>query len=242
MLHEFISFAPLRSFFTLPLKPRCAACASACESRDAVLCDACRALAFTPVPRCTCCAIVIPADAHSERCGACLAYAPSFDISRVAATYDATVRSVLHDFKFNQQPGLARWFAQELAAHARMLPADSLLVPVPLSTERLRERGFNQSWEIAKHLSALTGLPTRADAVLRTRHTPAQSTLKFKERRDNIKGAFACPTRLEGLHIAVVDDVMTSGATLEEMARTLKKAGAVSVANLVVFRAAWDGA
>jgi ComF family protein len=232
----------LRSLASLPLRPRCAACAYACESRDAVLCRACRALAFAPVSRCVCCAIVIPTDSLAERCGACLTYAPSFDATRVAATYDATVRSVLHDFKFNQQPGLARWFAQELAPHARALPASTLLVPVPLSAERLRERGFNQSWEIAKHLSKLTHLPTRADAVLRTRHTPAQSTLKFKERRDNIKGAFACPARLEGTHIAVVDDVMTSGATLEEMARTLKKAGAASVTNLVVFRASLEGA
>lgn len=144
------------------------------------------------------------------------------------------------DFKFNNKPGLAHWFAQELSDAATTLPNNSMLIPVPLSTERLKERGYNQSLEIAKHLARLSGLKLLRNALLRTRHTPAQSTLKLTERHASIKGAFACPARLDGANILVVDDVMTSGATLEECARTLKKAGAQSVTNLVVFRASFD--
>jgi ComF family protein len=232
----------MNSFLRSPLKPRCAVCDYACDLPNAVLCTDCHALTFRAQTRCHTCALPMDAMAGSgTRCGACLRDAPAYDETRVAANFDAQVRSVLHRFKFNAQPGLATWMAQALAPHCQGLSDDALLIPVPLSTQRLRERGYNQSLQIAKHLSVLSGLPLRPQALLRTRHTPAQSTLSLKARRKNIKGAFACPERLDGLPIVVVDDVMTSGATLQEIALTLKKAGAARVTNAVVFRAVLEG-
>jgi ComF family protein len=225
----------------LSLTPHCALCNCACAAKSAALCDACHELAFAQVARCECCAIALPTSAMPiTRCGPCTSHPPAFDATFTAADYSAHVRGLVMDFKFNHKPGLAKAFAHELANAAKALPADSVLIPVPLSSERLKQRGYNQSLEIAKHLARLTGLNLKRDALLRTRHTPAQSTLKLTERHASIKGAFACPARLEGVRILVVDDVMTSGATLEECARTLKKAGALSVTNLVVFRAALD--
>jgi ComF family protein len=234
----------LNSLLRSPLKPRCAACDYACDAPDAVLCDDCHALTFKPMARCKCCALPIEdlATHASSRCGACLTDAPAFDRTQVAANFDAQVRSVLHRFKFHAQPGLAPWMARELAAHCHELGTDAILIPVPLSKQRLRERGYNQSLEIAKQLSVLTGLALRKNDLLRTRHTPAQSTLSLKARRASVKGAFACTERLDGLPIVVVDDVMTSGATLQEIALTLKKAGAAQVTNAVVFRAILEGA
>lgn len=225
----------------LSLTPHCALCNSACATKSAALCDACHALAFAQVARCECCAIALPASAQEiTRCGPCTSHPPAFDATLTAADYSVHVRGLVLDFKFNHKPGLARGFARALAHAAKTLPSDGVLIPVPLSSERLKERGYNQSLEIAKHLARLTGLDLKRDALLRTRHTPAQSTLKLTERHASIKGAFACPARLDGANVLVVDDVMTSGATLEECARTLKKAGAQSVTNLVVFRAALD--
>ncbi len=231
----------LSSLYLPRLTPHCALCDCACDSKGAVLCGACHALAFARVPRCMCCAITLPASAPEiTRCGPCTSHPPAFDATLTAADYSVYVRGLVMDFKFNHKPGLARGFARELTEAAKALPTDSVLIAVPLSTERLKERGYNQSLEIAKHLARLTGLGLKRDALLRTRHTPAQSTLKLTERHASIKGAFACPSRLDGAKIVMVDDVMTSGATLEECARTLKKAGAVSVTNLVVFRAVFD--
>lgn len=221
--------------------PRCMACGWPCAARDAVLCDSCHALAFATTARCSCCALpLMTAAPATTRCGQCLAHPPAFDATLTAANYQGLLRDTLHRFKFHAQPGLARWFARELASPCQALSRDTWLMPVPLSRQRLKERGYNQSLVIARQLSRLTGLTLRPGLVLRVRDTPQQSSLKFKERRSNIKGAFACPTRLDGMRIAVVDDVMTSGATLEEIAFTLKKAGAAYVTNVVMFRATRD--
>ncbi len=108
---------------------------------------------------------------------------------------------------------------------------------VPLSAARLAERGFNQALEIARPLSKSLATALRTDVCVRVRHTGAQAALPYAERRKNVRGAFACLEDLSGLRIAVVDDVMTTGATLDEIAKTLKKRGAIHVENWVVARA-----
>jgi ComF family protein len=108
---------------------------------------------------------------------------------------------------------------------------------IPLSRERLAERGFNQALEIARPLARARGIALRSDLAVRVRHAGAQAELPFAARRKNVRGAFACLEDLSGLRVAVVDDVMTTGATLDEFAKTLKKRGAARVENWVVARA-----
>jgi ComF family protein len=109
-------------------------------------------------------------------------------------------------------------------------------VPVPLAFERHAERGFNQALEIARRLARALTVPLDADALLRVRHAAPQHLLALAERRRNVRGAFTVRADVRGRHMLVVDDVMTSGATLEEIASVLKKAGAARVTNLVVAR------
>jgi ComF family protein len=111
-----------------------------------------------------------------------------------------------------------------------------VLVPMPLADGRLRERGFNQSQEIARHLARLSGIPLLPHACRRVRNTLPQATLPWKERAKNIRGAFVCDADFNGRHVAIVDDVMTTGATLNELARNLKKAGAARVTGLIAAR------
>ena len=113
---------------------------------------------------------------------------------------------------------------------------EGIVIPVPLAYERVRQRGFNQSHHIARALATATGRRLAADRLLRVRHTPPQQTLALNERRSNIRGAFAAEGSVRGQHIFVVDDVMSTGSTLDEAARVLKQAGAARVHNLIVAR------
>jgi ComF family protein len=124
-----------------------------------------------------------------------------------------------------------------LLGAAISMPAVDFITFIPLSAARLAERGFNQALEIARPLAKAHGIALRTDACVRVRHTGAQAALPFAQRRKNVRGAFACLEDLSGFRIAVVDDVMTTGATLDEFAKTLKKRGASHVENWVVARA-----
>jgi predicted amidophosphoribosyltransferase len=108
---------------------------------------------------------------------------------------------------------------------------------MPLHARRLQERGFNQAVEIARELAARTGIPMQAGWATRVRDTPPQAGLKREARRKNLRGAFACVGKVAGLHVGIVDDVMTTGSTLDELARTLTDAGAREVSCVVVARA-----
>ncbi len=114
-------------------------------------------------------------------------------------------------------------------------PTD-LIVPIPLTAQRLRERGFNQAQELARALGARLGVPVAARLCVKTRDTLPQTRLPWKERRKNIRGAFVVEGDLAGRHVAVVDDVLTTGATLSELARNLKRAGAATVTGYVIAR------
>lgn len=110
------------------------------------------------------------------------------------------------------------------------------IVPIPLHPARLRERGFNQALEIARRVSKKTGIALLPNVCKRVKNTASQTGLPWKERQKNIRSAFACEMDLTGKHIAVLDDVMTTGATLNELARLLRKRGAVEVSGWVVAR------
>lgn len=202
-----------------------------------LICSACRAdLPPLPQQRCPLCA---DQTTHGERCGACLKDPPHFDLTLAAFRYDFPVDRVIHALKYGHQLAIAGWCAQQLIALLKDHAFDRL-VPLPLHPERLRQRGFNQSAEIARTLGARLALPVDVDTILRTRATPPQADLPHKERRRNVRGAFECRSDLTGQRLLLIDDVMTTAATANECARTLKLHGAASVTVAVVARALKD--
>ncbi|MBI1942141.1 MAG: ComF family protein [Betaproteobacteria bacterium] len=199
----------------------------------AILCERCDA----DLPRlgaglCPRCALASPA---GEPCGRCLARPPSFDATIAALAYRFPADVLVQALKFRSELALAPLLGGLLSACVAGARIDCI-VPVPLSAARLRARGFNQSLEIARSVAAAAGARLAPQLCERTRDTPVQLGLSSAERMKNVKGAFHCPHLVEGASIAVVDDVMTTGATLEEMAAELKRAGAARVVNWVVAR------
>jgi ComF family protein len=176
----------------------------------------------------------VPAADLGQPCGACLAHAPAFDATVAACDYDAPLDGLVMQLKFGARLALAPWMARLLHDAVRGAPAP----PVPLGPRRLVERGFNQALEVARPLAALLGADLAPRLVRRVLETTAQSGVAPGERRDNVRGAFAVmdATLVQGRHVGVVDDVMTSGHTLDELAATLKRAGALRVTNLVFAR------
>jgi len=197
------------------------------------LCPACRdTLPALPSPRCPVCAAPSPG---GTSCGTCLKEVPHFDLSIAAYRYTYPVDKLVQALKYQHRLPLADFFAEILLQGAR--PAGDAIVPLPLSPQRLRERGFNQAVEIARPLARRLGLPLLTGIVSRPQDMPPQATLPWQARRKNVRGCFLGTTDLSGRALIVVDDVMTTGATLDEFARTLKKHGAARVSNWVLARA-----
>jgi ComF family protein len=172
-------------------------------------------------------------------CHVCVGWQASIDGIRAPFKFDGTVRQAIHELKYNNLRAIAallgQWLSDYLAANP--LPAE-VLVPVPLHHKRLRERGYNQSRLLALELSNISGLPLVADCLVRKNYgTPQARTHNVEERRNNVADAFACrDRRLEGRAILLIDDVSTSGATLDACALALKAAGASSVWGLVIAK------
>jgi ComF family protein len=192
--------------------------------------------------RCARCAH--PTDRPAPACTACASTGPvPIDATLAAADYAAPLDRVVTSLKYAGRITLAAPLGQLLAARwlgQPQPPGLDALVPVPLAAERLAARGFNQALEMARAMSASLAvpLPVWPRRLLRVRDTPAQAGLGLADRRRNLVGCFACRGRLDGLAIGLVDDVMTTGSTLSEAARTLKAAGAVRVVALVAARKA----
>ena len=197
-----------------------------------ILCPACDAdlprLTGTLCPRCA-----LPSPG-SALCGRCLADAPQYDATVAALAYRFPADTLVHALKFRSQLALAPLLGDLLIEAIR--ERIDLVVPVPLSRERLRERGYNQAAEIARHVAKERRARLELTIVIRERDTRAQADLPWSDRARNVRGAFRCERSLDGAAIAVVDDVMTTGATLDELAATLKRAGAARVVNWVVAR------
>jgi ComF family protein len=211
-----------------------------CDTPGAMLCDACRTDATAGVdPACPRCAIPLPRAA--SLCGRCLKRSPAFDRTWAAALYTAPFTQLVRGLKYGATLAYAPLLADLLLARATAADEDfDRILPVPLSRERMGERGFNQSIEIARVLAQRLDLPLDTRSVLRILDTSPQASLALAARRRNLRGAFSVVDGsrqdLVGSHVAIVDDVMTTGATLDELARTLKRAGVARVTNLVVAR------
>jgi ComF family protein len=192
-----------------------------------VLCEDCDAeLPRLAQPLCPRCALASPGGAL---CGRCLAEPPHYDATVAALAYEFPADVLVHALKFRGELALALFLGAILFQDMK---DTDLIVPVPLSAARLRERGYNQAVEIAR----ATGRPVELELCTKQRNTAQQTDLPLSERRRNVRGAFACGRSLAGAAVAVVDDVMTTGATLDEIAATLKAAGAARVTNWVVAR------
>lgn len=202
------------------------------------VCEACVARFAQPQPRCRRCAL--PVTSGTAECGHCIATPPPVDACHAALSYGYPWSALVAQYKFNGHPGWAASFATLMRSAPWIEPAledAELVLPMPLSRERLVERGFNQALLLAR---ALSPAKSQAGLLLRVRHTRAQSELDRKARLQNVQGAFAVePLRqaaVRGKRVALVDDVMTSGASLFAASHALREAGATSVTGLVLAR------
>jgi ComF family protein len=206
----------------------CSAPRPATDGRD--LCAGCAGDLAPNRPRCPRCAL--PLAAPAPLCGECLRREPPFAAAWAPLRYAHPLDLLEARFKFHADLAAGRVLSALMIEHAATdAPArPELLIPVPLHAARLRERGYNQALELARPLARAFAIPLRADLLLRTRATPPQTGLDAKTRRRNLRGAFAIAAgaSLPG-HVALVDDVMTTGATLRECARVLRRAGVARV-------------
>ncbi len=224
--------------------PRCPGCETRGEGVG--FCPRCAAEA-PPVrsPMCSACGVPFAGAGADHLCSRCLTRRPQFDMARSCAVYrstgdtGSTLAAALHRYKYHRDVTLAPVLGDLLAERCPLPPQYDLVLPVPLHLSRLRWRGFNQSLLLARPLARRFGLPLDPFVLLRTRATRPQVHLDETDRRRNITGAFAVRDRgaVRGRRILLVDDVYTTGATVDECARTLRRAGARHIDVLVLARA-----
>jgi ComF family protein len=218
----------------LALPQRCALCAAG--SGSALLCSECSAALPRTSTACPVCALPT---AEAAVCGACLAHPPPYAVTVSALVYSFPTDRLLQQLKYAGRLALADWAGGALAnavlasSATRVVP--DRVVALPLAPVRQRERGFNQAHEIACRVAREFGVPL-ADALERVGGGPPQAGLSWPERARNVRGAFVARGNVRGARIALVDDVMTTGATLAEAASTLLRAGAAGVECWVVAR------
>lgn len=203
-----------------------------------------------PCRRCSTCALEIAAERQHTQCARCLREPFGLDACFAALPYAFPWAELVSRYKFDSQTGWASFMASTLLGQPAVrdflnqLEPDDWLLPLPLSTERLGWRGFNQAWELTRALQRQSACRATSDAslLLRIRHTRPQSELKRNARLENLKGAFGvAPLRaaeLKGRRVVLVDDVMTSGASLLTAASALRLAGATHVSAVVLTRTA----
>ena len=236
--------SPLVRLLHMPRMPRLPRLPHQCEvcrqwSAQA-LCSDCVARFAAPQPRCRCCGLHLGLAAAA--CGHCLRNKPPFQHTVCVAEYGFPWDHLIADFKFNGRAELAALLAHHLlnAVRAAALPLPQLVLPVPLSAARLAERGYNQAWELARRVAAALKVPAEATLLQRPLDSAHQALLSRTERQRNLRTAFMADPRrraqLQGQRVALVDDVMTTGATAGEAATVLLRAGASAVDIWVLAR------
>jgi len=226
---------------------QCALCGAAgWQDRD--LCRDC----YEELPinhgACLVCAIPLPSEVgcieENQRliCGQCLQQSRQVDACYSALIYQSPVDKLIHQFKFQRKLHLAPLLGNLMAEalESRLTgpkPLPDCIIPVPLHKTRLRERGYNQALELARPIAKRFNLPLSYHDCVRTKATLPQSDLPAEQRRNNIKGGFTVKRSLSATHVAIVDDVMTTGSTIEELAKTLKKSGVQTVEAWICARA-----
>ena len=221
------------------LPGQCLLCAAPTR-RLASLCSNCTTALPRQQPACPTCAALLPVSAGGDLpCGECQHHPPVFNEALALFTYAAPVDHLIQRIKYGGDLALARELGALLAS--QILESDivhpDLLLPVPLHHTRLRTRGYNQALELARPLSRRLGIPLNHNRATRTRATAPQQDMDRRERARNLRDAFAVHGNLSGRHVAIIDDVMTSGATVTSLARALKCAGAEKISVWVLARA-----
>lgn len=219
------------------LPPACVLCRR--EATGARLCADCAGLLVRNAPACARCAQPLPEPA--DACGKCLKDSPAFDAACAGFRYIAPLDHLVQRLKFDDALAVGRallphWVEALRAQRGGAGPWPRALLPVPLHRSRLRKRGYNQALELAQGLGVELDIEVRADALGRTRATAPMPGLDWDTRRRNVRGAFAVAGPPLPAHVALIDDVMTSGATLDAAARALKAAGVERVEALVLAR------
>lgn len=217
------------------LPSRCAVCSTR-GVEGSGLCYQCQ----IKLPRlengCTTCASPLETS-NPVVCGRCQQNPPFYDHTIAPFLYKEPVDHLITGLKFSARLAHARTLAVLFIDTLNDNDMPKLIIPMPLHSKRLRERGFNQSLEMARLISQKTGIPLETKACIRTRDTAPQSTLPAKEKKSNVKNAFAVNKPINEKHVAIVDDVMTSGHTVNELAKTLKAHGVERVDIWVMARA-----
>lgn len=238
MVHEWFG-RHWRATLSSILGSRCMACGAAGRGSLA-LCEACTAELPPNSPACAHCAVRLQGSSGaSPLCGACIKRLPLYQVAFCAFRYAYPVDHLVRDLKYRNALAHARLLGELLGAQLKLRQTawPDCFIPVPLSTQRYRERGYNQAIEIGRFVERVTAVRMRSDLVTRVRHTSEQASLSRKARRTNIRKAF----RVEGdvpKHVAILDDVVTTGSTVNELARALARGGAVYIEVWAVARAA----
>jgi ComF family protein len=215
----------------LPAQP-CVLCGA--MSHDGVWCAACdQALPYYKAPHCPSCALPV---STGEVCGQCLKYPPLFAATTAVYVYSFPVDRLIQAMKYGEQLILAQAFAKKMALQIDPAKLPDLLVPMPLHPAKLRVRGYNQAHLLAMGIARELALKLLSDGCRRVRDTPPQTTLPWRERKKNLRDAFCCDVDLSGCRVALIDDVLTTGASLNALAEAVKKRGAAQVSAWVVAR------
>ncbi|MDU0459351.1 MAG: ComF family protein [Geobacteraceae bacterium] len=225
--------------------PLCHICRSfIADAGNVHICAGCRAkmpLALSPL--CTVCGIPFAGAGDDHICGQCLLHPPNYDSARAHLLHQGAARELIHAFKYRYKTHLRRPLAllalEGLTAFITRQGPD-VIIPVPLHRKRLQSRGFNQAVLLGEVFSTRLSIPMQTGTLLRIRQTEPQIELSVEERRSNVKGAFAVnePERISDKRVLLLDDVMTTGSTVNECSKELKKAGALSVTVATVARTA----
>lgn len=221
-------FRKSRDFF---LQQHCILCGA--QSDTCLLCSSCEA-ALPLHSRLTCpqCALKTT---DGNKCGKCIVTPPAYDHTIAAFTYQAPIDALIGQLKYGHKLAVAKYFGEILSQLTKGADANCI-VPVPSHLSRLQERGYNQANEIARHIAQELKQPLLNQALLKQRSTQPQATLHFTARAESNKNAFSCTENMKGQRILLVDDVMTTGHTVQECAKALKNAGADSIYIAVVAR------
>jgi ComF family protein len=214
------------------------------KAGERIVCGGClRKLAPRSGPLCPRCGRFEAGSAGDHLCGRCLSETPAFSIHRSCGAYGGTLKDVILLFKYRRYAPLSRplasFAAACLAAAEPLWEGAEFLVPVPLHPSRRRERGFNQARLLARDLGAPRGLEILDGVLVKTRNAPAQAGLRAADRERNVRRTYAVKhaCRVEGRTLILIDDVTTTGATIRECARVLRKAGASDVRAITLAQA-----
>ncbi|MEM7358537.1 MAG: ComF family protein [Pseudomonadota bacterium] len=204
---------------------RCLACTAIVSGPNQPFCETCHlALPFQP-HSCTRCGQAL--NAEQDYCGRCIQSPVPFDLCFYPFRYESPISDAIHRFKYGDRPQLAKPLGTVLASEIREhgLPLPEILLPVPMHVSRLRKRGFNQSLQLCKQVATELSIPYSNGVLEKSRATPAQVGLSLRERRASIRDSFRISRNFTKKSVAVIDDVITTGSTVEEIAKILKRNG-----------------